>query len=469
MDTAQIRAAVERCWQQDVLPSLMDFIRIPAISPLFDAKWEEKGHIEAALQLAVAWCRAQPIAGLQLEVVRLPGRTPLLFIEIPGQTDDTVLLYGHLDKQPEMVGWREGLGPWQPVIEGDKLYGRGSVDDGYAMYTALTALRVLQEQGVPHARCVGIIECCEESGSYDLPYYIDLLAPRIGTPSLVVGLDSGCGDYERLWCTVSLRGLINGNLTVDVLTEGVHSGDASGTVPSGFRIARRLLSRLEDEETGRILPEAFHRPIPPERVAQAERAAEVLGAAVYTKFPFVPGMEPLSRDPRELILNRAWKPALSVTGAGGLPPLDNAGNVLRPRTALKLSLRLPPSCEPQAAAAELKALLESDPPYGANVEFLAEQAAPGWDAAPLAPWFESALERASQSYFGKEAVFMGEGVTIPFMGMLGERFPQAQFLITGVLGPGSNAHGPNEFLHLPAAKALTCCVAEVLAAHGERG
>ncbi len=468
MDTAQIRAAVERCWQQDVLPSLMDFIRIPAISPLFDAKWEEKGHIEAALQLAVAWCKAQPIAGLRLEVARLPGRTPLLFIEIPGQTDETVLLYGHLDKQPEMVGWREDLGPWQPVVEGDKLYGRGSVDDGYAMYAALTALRVLQEQGVPHARCVGIIECCEESGSYDLPYYIDLLAPRIGTPSLVVGLDSGCGDYERLWCTVSLRGLINGNLTVDVLTEGVHSGDASGTVPSGFRIARRLLSRLEDEETGRILPEAFHRPIPAERVAQAERASEVLGAAVYAKFPFVPGMEPVSRDPKELILNRAWKPALSVTGAGGLPPLDNAGNVLRPRTALKLSLRIPPSCEPQAAAAELKTLLESDPPYGAKVAFQAEQAAPGWDAAPLAPWFEAALARASQSYFGKEAVFMGEGVTIPFMGMLGERFPQAQFLITGVLGPGSNAHGPNEFLHLPAAKALTCCVAEVLAAHGGR-
>ncbi len=468
MDTAQIRAAVERCWQQDVLPSLMDFIRIPAISPLFDAKWEEKGHIEAALQLAVAWCKAQPIAGLRLEVARLPGRTPLLFIEIPGQTDETVLLYGHLDKQPEMVGWREDLGPWQPVVEGDKLYGRGSVDDGYAMYAALTALRVLQEQGVPHARCVGIIECCEESGSYDLPYYIDLLAPRIGTPSLVVGLDSGCGDYERLWCTVSLRGLINGNLTVDVLTEGVHSGDASGTVPSGFRIARRLLSRLEDEETGRILPEAFHRPIPAERVAQAERASEVLGAAVYAKFPFVPGMEPVSRDPKELILNRAWKPALSVTGAGGLPPLDNAGNVLRPRTALKLSLRIPPSCEPQAAAEELKTLLESDPPYGAKVAFQAEQAAPGWDAAPLAPWFEAALARASQSYFGKEAVFMGEGVTIPFMGMLGERFPQAQFLITGVLGPGSNAHGPNEFLHLPAAKALTCCVAEVLAAHGGR-
>lgn len=465
MDTAQIRAAVERCWQQDVLPSLMDFIRIPAISPLFDARWVEKGHIEDAVQLAVAWCRAQPIAGLQLEVVRLEGRTPLLWIEIPGQSDETVLLYGHLDKQPEMVGWRSDLGPWRPVVEGDKLYGRGSVDDGYALYSALTAIRVLQEQGLPHARCVALIECCEESGSYDLPPYVEHLAARIGTPSLVIGLDSGCGDYQRLWCTVSLRGLINGNLTVDVLSEGVHSGDASGTVPSSFRIARRLLSRLEDEETGRILPPAFHREIPPGRVTQAGRAAEVLGNAVYTKFPFADGVEPTSRDPQELILNRAWKPALSVTGAGGLPPLNNAGNVLRPQTALKLSLRIPPSCEPEAAAAELKTLLETDPPYGAKVEFHAEQKAPGWDAAPLAPWFEAALNRASETYFGQPAVFMGEGVTIPFMGMLGERFPKAQFLITGVLGPGSNAHGPNEFLHLPAAKALTCCVAEVLAAH----
>ena len=464
-----LQEAVNRYWDESVMPSLMDYIRIPCKSPHFDPDWQENGLLDEAVALAATWCRAQPLKGMSLEVVRLPGRTPLLFIEIAGQRDDTVLLYGHLDKQPEVTGWRADLGPWLPVVEGDKLYGRGAVDDGYALYSALTAVRVLQERGTPHARCVLIIECCEESGSYDLPAYVELLAPRIGTPSLVVGLDSGCGDYQRLWCTLSLRGLVGGNLTVEVLEEGVHSGAASGIVPSSFRIARQLLSRIEDEMSGAVLPAEFHADIPAERIAQAQAAAGVLGASVYAKFPFVAGMQPLSRDPTELLLNTAWRPALGVTGAAGFPPPDNAGNVLRPRTVLKLSLRLPPSCDAPAATVHLKKLLERDPPYGARVRFEPEPPAPGWNAPPLAPWYADAIQRASQAYFGQPAVFTGEGVTIPFMGMLGAKFPAAQFLIAGVLGPHSNAHGPNEFLHLPAVKKLTCCVAEVLAAHAARG
>lgn len=464
-----LQEAVNRYWDESVMPSLMDYIRIPCKSPHFDPDWQANGLLEQAVALAAAWCRAQPIAGMSLEVVRLPGRTPLLFIEIAGQRDDTALLYGHLDKQPEVTGWRADLGPWLPVVEGDRLYGRGAVDDGYALYSALTAVRVLQERGTPHARCVLIIECCEESGSYDLPAYVELLAPRIGTPSLVVGLDSGCGDYQRLWCTLSLRGLVGGNLTVEVLEEGVHSGAASGVVASSFRIARQLLSRIEDEMSGAVLPAEFHADIPAERAAQAESAAGVLGASVYAKFPLVAGMQPLSRDPTELLLNNAWRPALSVTGAAGFPPPDNAGNVLRPRTVLKLSLRLPPSCDATAATNHLKELLERDPPYGARVCFEPEPPAPGWNAPPLAPWYADAVQRASQAYFGQPAVFTGEGVTIPFMGMLGAKFPAAQFLIAGVLGPQSNAHGPNEFLHLPAVKKLTCCVADVLGAHAARG
>ena len=459
-----LQKAVNRYWDESVMPSLMDYIRIPCKSPHFDLDWQANGLLDQAVALALAWCRAQPIKGMNLEVVRLPGRTPLLFIEIAGQSIETVLLYGHLDKQPEVTGWRADLGPWTPVVEGDRLYGRGAADDGYALFAALTAVRVLQERGLPHARCVLIIECCEESGSYDLPAYVDLLAPRIGTPGLVVGLDSGCGDYERLWCTLSLRGLVGGNLSVDVLEEGVHSGAASGIVPSSFRIARQLLSRIEDETSGAVLPAEFHADIPAERAAQAQSTAEVLGASVYAKFPFAAGTQPLSHDPRELLLNNAWRPALSVTGAAGFPPPDNAGNVLRPRTVLKLSLRLPPSCDATAATAQLKELLERDPPYGASVRFEPEPPAPGWNAPPLAPWCFDAVQRASQTYFGEAAVFTGEGVTIPFMGMLGAKFPQAQFLIAGVLGPQSNAHGPNEFLHLPAVKKLTCCVAEVLAA-----
>jgi acetylornithine deacetylase/succinyl-diaminopimelate desuccinylase-like protein len=400
-----------------------------------------------------------------------PGRTPLIFIDIPGDPDagdETVLLYGHLDKQPEMTGWREGLGPWQPVREGDKLYGRGGADDGYSAFASLTALEALARQGIAHARCVVLIEACEESGSPDLPAYVDHLAARIGTPSLVVCLDSGCGDYERLWGTTSLRGMVTGDLQIEVLREGVHSGDASGIVASSFRILRQLLSRLEDEDSGAVRPALLHCEIPADRRAQAQRMAEVLREGVFSKYPFAGEMGPVSTDPAELILNRTWRPALSITGMDGIPATVDAGNVLRPTTTAKLSLRLPPTVDGHAASAGVKQLLEADPPYGARVHFEAEAPATGWNAPAFDPWLEQALERASQAYFGRSAVFMGEGGSIPFMGMLGERFPAAQFLITGVLGPGSNAHGPNEFLHVPTGRRLTACVASVLADHAQR-
>jgi acetylornithine deacetylase/succinyl-diaminopimelate desuccinylase-like protein len=401
--------------------------------------------------------------------VRLAGpdgkaRTPVIFMEIPGQTNDTVLLYGHLDKQPEMTGWNEGLGPWTPVIRGERLYGRGGADDGYAAFASLTAIETLERQGVPHARCVVMIEACEESGSFDLPFYVDHLSSRIGTPSLVVCLDSGCGNYDQLWGTTSLRGLVGGDLTVEVLTEGVHSGDASGVVPTSFRIARALIDRIDDVATGVVKDRKFHAAIPRQRIEQAQRAAKVLGKEIWSKFPFAGGTKPMHKDLAELVLNRTWRPMLAVTGADGLPTPANAGNVLRPKTVLALSLRLPPTVEAERAALQLKTLLESDPPYGAGVSFEYGQAATGWHAPITAEWLGNALEAASISHFKKSVMWMGEGGTIPFMAMLGAKFPRAQFLITGVLGPHSNAHGPNEFLHIGYAKKLTACVADVVAA-----
>jgi acetylornithine deacetylase/succinyl-diaminopimelate desuccinylase-like protein len=417
------------------------------------------------MDLIVDWCRSHALPGMQLEVVRLPGRTPLLFIEIPGTVDDTVVLYGHMDKQPEMTGWSEGLGPWEPVLRGDRLYGRGGADDGYSTFASLAALKILQEQGIAHARCVVMIEACEESGSPDLPAYIDRLRDRIGTPSLVVCLDSGAGNYEQLWCTTSLRGMIGGNLHVDVLREGVHSGAASGIVPSSFRILRSLLSRLEDERTGEVRPEWLYVDIPAQRIEQAQAMANVLGNGVWDHFPWCEGMRPVSDDAVELLLNHTWRPQLAITGANGLPTLGSAGNVLRPGTAVRVSLRLPPGVDGAAAQARLTELLTRDPPYGAKVRFESAEANDGWDAPELAPWLEAALMEASQAYFGKPAMYMGEGGTIPFMAMLGEKFPNSQFLITGVLGPESNAHGPNEFLHVPTARKLSCCVAETLRRH----
>ncbi|HEX7707086.1 MAG TPA: M20 family metallopeptidase [Thermoanaerobaculia bacterium] len=463
MNVDQTRTLIDETWSSSIVPTLEDYIRIPNQSPLFDPDWKKNGHMDRAVALARKWVESQQVRGLTIEVHEIDDRTPLIFMEIEGDATSTVLMYGHLDKQPAMVGWEPGLGPWSPVMRDGKLYGRGGADDGYAIFATISAIASLQKQNIPHSRIVVMIECCEESGSVDLPTYMELLADRIGTPSLVICLDSGCGNYEQLWMTTSLRGSIVGNLTVDVLTEGVHSGDASGIVPSSFRILRVLLDRLEDATSGKIIPEWLHVEVPPERLADARESARVLGDEVWRKFPFIGDTQPTSKDSLELLLNRTWRPALAYTGQGGMPDLVQGGNVLRPSTSLKLSLRIPPSLDATDIDQRIKELLESDPPYGAKVTFEPEKGGAGWVAPPTAPWLEQSVERASQGWFGKKAMTFGEGGSIPFMGMLGARFPYAQFLITGVLGPQSNAHGPNEFLHIPFARALTGCVAQVLA------
>jgi acetylornithine deacetylase/succinyl-diaminopimelate desuccinylase-like protein len=467
MDQAKLTSTVAKTWDSEIVPTLVEYIRIPNKSPAFDPDWAAHGHMDKAVALFEGWAREKlkALPGASLEVVRLPGRTPVIFIDVPGTGGDTVLLYGHLDKQPEMVGWTEGTGPWIPVIKDDKLYGRGGADDGYAMFGALTAISALREQGVPHARCVVLIEACEESGSFDLPFYVDHLSARIGSPSLVVCLDSGCGNYDQLWLTTSLRGMYAGNLTVRVLDEGVHSGDASGVVPSSFRIFRQIISRLENEMTGEVVAEGLHVQVPPERIAQARRAAAALGDQIYAKFPFAKGTKPVTDDLVELVLNRTWRPQLAITGIEGLPTTGNAGNVQLPFTIAKLSLRLPPTLEVARADAIVAKLLNDKPPYGAEVSFKAMNTATGWNAPALAPWLERSLTHASEAAFGKPPAFMGEGGTIPFMAMLGEKFPRAQFVVTGVLGPHANAHGPNEFLHIPTGKRVTAVVANVLADH----
>jgi acetylornithine deacetylase/succinyl-diaminopimelate desuccinylase-like protein len=469
MDIERARRQIATNWSGSIVPTLMDYIRIPNKSPAFDPDWAARGDMDQAVDLMTAWARTHGPPGMELEVVRLPGRTPLIFIEVPGAAAGTVLLYGHLDKQPEFSGWRPGLGPWEPVLEGDRLFGRGGADDGYALFASLGALSALADQGIPHGRCVVLIEASEESGSPDLPAYMDALGDRIAEPELVICLDSGAGNYSQLWCTTSLRGLVGGTLTVDTLAEGVHSGDAGGIVPSSFRVLRTLLDRLEDPETGTLLPAKLHVPIPDHRIREAQGAAAQLGAAAWQRFPYAGETEPVSTDPTTVLLNRAWRPSLEIIGAAGLPAPESAGNVLRPGTSVKLSIRIPPRVDATRARAAIKDLLEDAPPYHAQVRFEPDWAADGWEAPAFAPWLSDALETASQTWFGRPAVHTGEGWSIPFMAMLGERFPTAQFMITGVLGPGSNAHGPNEFLHIPMAQGLTGCVASVIAAHARRG
>ena len=476
LDAAAAQRQIDAQWDGDILRQLTDYIAIPAKSLAFDPAWAQHGFIDTVVRNAAAWVEAQKVPGLTLEVIRVEGRTPVIFFDIagtrPGATQ-TALMYGHLDKQPEFSGWRNDLGPWTPKLEDGKLYGRGGADDGYAVYAAIAAVQALKAQKLPHPRIVGLIETSEESGSPDLLPYIDALRPRLGDVGLVVCLDSGAGNYDQLWLTTSLRGMAAGTLKVEVLTEGVHSGDASGLVPSSFRILRQVLDRLEDSKTGRLLPQSFHCEIPAERVEQARATAQILGDRLFRNYPWAHydcgGKEqsvlPMSGDPVEALLARTWRPTLSVIGAEGLPALQDAGNVLRPYTAFKLSLRLPPLVDGAQAVQELKQLLEDNAPYQAKVTFESAGAtATGWNAPDSAPWFAQALDAASQAHFGAPCGYIGQGGTIPLMSQLSEGFPTAQMMVCGVLGPKSNAHGPNEFLHVPYAKKLTAAVAQVIAA-----
>ena len=467
MDQSGLNEFVRRVWDESIIERLKAYIRIPNKSRMFDPQWEQHGYMDAAVDLMADWCRAQPVAGMRVEVRRLPGLTPLLVVDVPGELPGCVLLYGHLDKQPEFTGWLPGLGPWEPVIRDGKLYGRGGADDGYAVFSSLTAIAALQAQKVPLARCVLLIEASEESGSVDLPAHLQALGDALGDPSLVVCLDAECGNYEQLWCTTSLRGNLVGTLRVRVLDEGVHSGMGTGIAPTPFRIVQQLLARLESPISGDILLEELQAAIPKDRRAQISAAAQVLGREIAGKIPLSRGVQPISNDPVELLINTTWRATLAVTGADGLPSVLSAGNVLLPELSFKLSLRLPPTVEPEVASRAVRKALESDPPYGAQVTFEGGGAAEGWNAPPFAPWLEQSISNASKQVYGAEAVHVGCGGSIPFMGMLGRRFPRTQFFITGVLGPHSNAHGPNEYLHIEYAKKLTACVSLVLADHAK--
>ncbi|HEY2813793.1 MAG TPA: M20/M25/M40 family metallo-hydrolase [Acidimicrobiales bacterium] len=460
---------VAQSWDADVMPTLTEFIRIPNVSPAFDANWAASGHMDRAVELVSSWMAARPIDGLTVSVERLPGRTPLIVAEVPAtdpESTGTVLLYGHVDKQPEMAGWREDLGPWTPVLEGDHLFGRGGGDDGYAAFAAMSAIEAVHAAGGRHGRCIALIEACEESASYDLEAYIDHLADRIGEPDLVVCLDSGCGTYDRVWLTTSLRGLVAVDVTVRVLREGVHSGAAGGVVPSTFRVLRHLLDRIEDSDTGELLLPELRVDLPEDRAGEMATTANELGSRVAGEFPFVDAVHPLNDgDHIAQLRAKTWEPALELIAIEGVPDRPAGGNVLRPFTTVRLSFRLPPTCDPDAAGAAIVRALTLDPPYGAEIDAHVEQAASGWNAPPTAAWLSTALDEASQDVFGQPYRTIGEGGTIPFMAMLGERFPHAQFVITGVMGPGSNAHGPNEFLDLSMARGVTVAVAHVLDAH----
>lgn len=463
-----VQTAIEKTWDDSILPALSEYIKIPNKSPAFDAEWEKHGYMDKAMQIIVDWCKKQPIKGMKLEVLRVKGRTPLLFIDIPGQSDKTIMLYGHMDKQPEMTGWAPGLEPWKPVLKGDHLYGRGSSDDGYSVFSALTAIAVLQQHQIPHGRCIVLVEASEESGSFDLPPYMEELKDRIGQPDLVIALDAECGNYDQMWLTTSLRGLAGGKLEINVLETGMHSGTASGVVPSPFMILRQLLDRIENSKTGEMLLKDLQVSIPEQTLEQTKAVAEIYGDQFYEMYPLLPGVKTVSSDLNNLLMNRNWRPELSVTGIDGFPATVNAGNVTVANLAVQLSVRLPPTLKPSVAMEALKKALETDPPFQAKVTFTPDHIASGCVTPPLSEWLATAANEASTTFFNNPLLYIGGGGCIPFIRMLVNRYPNAEFIITGVLGPKSNAHGPNEFLHIPTAKKITGCVASIIASHYEQ-
>ncbi|MCY3622028.1 MAG: M20/M25/M40 family metallo-hydrolase [Gammaproteobacteria bacterium] len=461
MDSERIGHYVAEVWDDSVVPTLEEYIRIPNKSPQFEPNWAELGYMQDAVEHLERWVSGYGIRGLEHRIVALPDRTPVLLCEVAGSAPGNVLLYGHYDKQPEFEGWVDGLAPWEPVIRDGRLYGRGGADDGYAVFGSIAAIAALQDQGVPHPRCIVLIEGCEESGSFDLPFYMDALADEIGTPDLVVCLDAECGNYDQLWLTTSLRGMLPGTLSVQVLTEGVHSGAAGGIVPSSFRLLRQLIERIENAVTGELV-ETLAVSIPDWARQQAEDVAATLGHLTIERFPWAGATNPGDASTADLVLANTWRSSLAVVGLGGAPALADAGNTLRPSTAAKLVFRLPPTLDAAAAGERVKALLEADPPQGAQVSFELEHPQTGWRAPDQAPWLTSALDRASRDHFGAPLRSMGCGGTIPFMKMLGDRYANVQFAVTGVLGPKSNAHGPNEFLDIATGKNVTACVAQLL-------
>ena len=464
-----MRETVAVLWENEVLPSLSDLVRIPALSQAFDPDWAENGHLHAAIEHVRGWIARRDLPGVTIDVVRVEDRSPVLLVDVPASPGadgrGTVLLYGHLDKQPPVGGWSEGLGPWTPVVRDGKLFGRGSADDGYAGYAAVAALEAIRAAGGRHARSVILLETGEESGSPDLPVYLEHLAGRLGQVSLVICLDSGGNDYERLWLTTSLRGLVQVHVTVRVLDSAQHSGLASGVVPSSFRVLRQLLDRLEDAGTGEIKLPELSVDIPANRRAEAAATVEVAPGAVKSAFPLYGGTRPVSEDEVELALNNAWRPTLSVIGAAGFPLPAQAGNVLRDSTTLALSLRLPPTADSAAALTAVEKALTTDVPYSASVELSGVEHAAGWNAPDPAPWLSAVLAKVSDEVFGAPWRSSGLGGSIPFMGLLAQKYPAAQFLVTGALGPDSNAHVPDEWLHLGQARRLSETVAHVLDAH----
>lgn len=455
----------DEIWEDSILPSLSEFIEIKALSPLFEPKWAEIGELDKTIDLFCNWLDDQGILGMKYETHRIDGKSPVLLVTVDGTGPGEVIFYSHLDKQPSKPElWSDGLHPLKAVRRDPWLYGRGTIDDGYGGYLCATSVRLLQEAGIPHPRCTFLIETCEESGSFDLPPYLDALTGELGNPDMIVVMDSGGPDYDHIWMTEALRGLVSGTLSVKVSHEGIHSGNSGGSIPSSFRIIRELLDRVEDSKTGEVLIPEMHVEIGEDVQDKAKALAEVVGGSIWEQFPTVDTLVPVASTTEEMIIAMNWEPTLCVIGVDGIPPVQVAGNVLRTNTDLKLSFRIPPGVDSEGVISIVKEILEDEPPFGAEVSFTPDSCADGFHAPPLQGKVRDAIHESSLSLTGLPPLATWTGGTIPFMAMMQRKYPEAMFLCTGASGPGNNAHGPDEKLHIPSSKRLTVVLSSTISA-----
>jgi len=449
MDYEKTLKDAKKDFDENILPGLQDFVRIDNLSPDFDPEWETNMKAENAGNHLINWAMKQGVKGMKAELVKEKGRTHLVFIEIESQgIDKTVLLYGHYDKQPPLGEWDEGLAPTKPVIKNGLLYGRGASDDGYALFAIVESVKLIQLQNKKHGRILITIESGEESGSPDLVYYLKKLSDRIKEPDLMICMDSGCKDYSTLWMTTSLRGVCAVECEVECLQESVHSGTGSGIAPDSFTVLRQLFDRLDDAKTSKVLA-PLHVEIPPYRLEDAQKLADYAKEKAVTDLvKLLPNVKPLTEDYKEIILNNTWRPTVVVTGMTGFPAAEGAGNVLRAKTKAKISIRLPPTFDHKESEKIIADILTKDPPYNSKITVKIINSGNGWAAKDLHPALKKSFSASSQFLFGRDYFNCGEGGSIPFISELAELFPKCEILVTGVLGPGSNAHCLNECLNL---------------------
>ncbi len=436
-------------FDNEILPALEEFVRIDNLSPSFDPNWETNGKAEKAGMHLINWAKSQGIKGLKAELYKEPGKTHMVFIEIESQgIDKTILLYGHFDKQPALGEWAEGLYPNKPVLKDGLLYGRGASDDGYALFAFIESIKLIQNQNLKHGKIIITLESGEESGSADLVPLLISLKDRIGNPDLMVCMDSGCKDYSSFWLTTSLRGAANFELEIQCLKEDVHSGEGSGVAPDSFTILRMLLDRLEDSKTSKVIV-PINVEIPKYRIEDAKKLGDYLKEkTVNDLIKLEDGVKPLSEDYQEAILNNTWRPSITIIGLTGLPKAEGASNVLRKNLKATISIRLPPTLNCKDAEKVVIDTLTKNPPYNAKITAKCLVSMNGWAAKDMNPCLKKSFAESSKFLFGKDYYNCGEGGSIPFVSQLGELYPKCEILVTGVLGPNSNAHCTNECLNI---------------------